>query len=60
MSLRPAPTKMRPVVSAAFFLLLAVRVMAAPTGPTLHFDYGAGKSAGNPLVKFMYCVLLCM
>lgn len=40
------------------FFLLAVRLPAAPTGPTLHFGYGGGKPVDNPLYKFMYFVPL--
>jgi len=34
------------------------RVNAALTGPTLQFDYGAGRSRSNPLAQFMYFVPL--
>lgn len=34
------------------------RLLAAPTGPTLHFDYGQGKASENPVNKFMYFVPL--
>ena len=34
------------------------RVNAALTGPTLQFDYGAGRSRPNPLAQFMYFVPL--
>jgi hypothetical protein len=42
----------------AFFPLLAGRLLAGPTGPTLHFDYGSGRPLENPLNKFMYFVPL--
>lgn len=34
------------------------RLLAAPTGPTLQFDYGGGQPLDNPLYKFMYFVPL--
>lgn len=40
------------------FLFTAGRLLAAPTGPTLHFDYGNGRPLENPLNKFMYFVPL--
>ena len=53
-------TVRRPLTALMFFILLAGRLMAAPTGPTLHFDYGAGKTLDNPLSSFMYFVpLIC-
>ena len=42
----------------AFFLLLAGRLAAAPTGPTLQFDYGHGELRENLVSKFMYFVPL--
>lgn len=33
-------------------------LLAAPTGPTLQFNYGDGKPLDNPLYKFMYFVPL--
>src|ERR1700722_17483635 len=46
-------------LAALFFLFLCTSALwAAPTGPTLYFDYGVGKSQANPLVKFMYFVPL--
>jgi len=40
------------------FLFTGGWLLAAPTGPTLHFDYGNGQPLENPLVKFMYFVPL--
>lgn len=37
---------------------MAGRLLAAPTGPILHFDYGASQPQENPLDKFMYFVPL--
>ena len=54
----PGPNPDATAGGAVLFILLAGRLMAEPAGPTLHFDYGAAKSAGNPLVKFMYFVPL--
>ena len=34
------------------------RLAAAPTGPTLHLDYGQGEPHDNPISKFMYFVPL--
>ena len=48
MFLYPAQTMRRPLTAMMFFILLAGRLIAAPTGPTLHFDYGAGKPLANP------------
>lgn len=45
------------LVLAAAGLGVAVPLLAAPAGPTLHFD-GGGKSAGSPLSEFMYFVPL--
>ena len=42
----------------AFLLLLASPLAAALTGPTLQFDYGAGRPHSNPLGQFMYFVPL--
>jgi hypothetical protein len=44
-------------VLAGYFLTTGW-LMAAPTGPTLQFDYGNGKPIENPLNKFMYFVPL--
>jgi uncharacterized alkaline shock family protein YloU len=40
------------------WLLFASRVAAAPTGPTLQFDYGQGVSPTNLICRFMYFVPL--
>jgi hypothetical protein len=45
------------LVLAGYFLMTHA-LMAAPTGPTLRFDYGKGKPIENPLDKFMYFVPL--
>ena len=42
----------------AFFLYAAVRLSAAPTGPTLQLDYGHGTPLANPIGQFMYFVPL--
>ena len=39
-------------------LLLAARLSATQTGPTLQLDYGGGRLPDNPLAKFMYFVPL--
>ena len=56
---------MHPAKSAAcllnllgLFCLPTSWLSAAPTGPTLQFNYGAGKPLDNPLHKFMYFVPL--
>ena len=46
-----------PVLLVILFLGLPP-LAAAPMGPTLHFDYGRGNSASNPLLNFMYFVPL--
>jgi hypothetical protein len=46
------------VLSLSSFLFLTGRLLGAPTGPTLHFDYGNGQPLENPLEKFMYFVPL--
>ncbi len=51
----PARTR---VMMLAIFLCAACRLPAAPTGPTLQFDYGHGQPLDNPLGKFMYFVPL--
>jgi len=48
----------RRLSAAWFFSFMAGRLLAAPTGPTLHFDYGNGRPQENPLDKFMYFVPL--
>jgi hypothetical protein len=60
MMLHPVPKMIRPLTALMFLILLAGRLMAEPAGPTLHFDYGAGKPLDNPLSSFMYFVpLIC-
>jgi len=51
-------TRMPLLWALGFFVFLAGRLMAAPAGPTLHFDYGNGKALDNSLDKFMYFVPL--
>jgi hypothetical protein len=51
-------TMTRWLMMAAIFFFMADGLIAAPTGPTLHFDYGVGKPIDNPLYKFMYFVPL--
>jgi hypothetical protein len=58
MFFRPIPAAARPLTTLGIFLAIAGRLMAAPTGPTLQFDYGHGQSLENPLGKFMYFVPL--
>jgi hypothetical protein len=48
----------RLVLTLLLFLLVAQRLPAALTGPTLHFDYGAGTHLENPLSHFMYFIPL--
>jgi hypothetical protein len=47
-----------PLPLLAFFFLAVVRLTAAPTGPTLQFDYGQGQPQTNAVSKFMYFVPL--
>ena len=42
----------------AAVLLSTSRLAAAPTGPTLHLDYGRGEPHDNPISRFMYFVPL--
>jgi hypothetical protein len=58
MILRPAKKLMTSVVTQLGFFLMACRLVAGPTGPTLQFDYGNGQPLDNPLNKFMYFVPL--
>jgi len=51
-------TKDRLLTVSAIFLLAAVRLMAAPTGPTLQFGYDQARPLDNPLSQFMYFVPL--
>ncbi len=54
----PVKSLARRLATLAVFSLAAGRLLAAPTGPTLHFDYGTGEPPANPLYKFMYFVPL--
>jgi hypothetical protein len=49
----------RPIAACCWFL--ALPLLAAPAGPTLHFDYSGSPAAAEPsLSKFMYFVpLIC-
>jgi len=58
MILHPLKSMIHRLTALAFFPLLAGRLLAGPTGPTLHFDYGNGRPLENPLNKFMYFVPL--
>jgi hypothetical protein len=58
MLFRPAWTATRALSVPALFLLFALRLAAALTGPTLQFDYDAVKPHDNPLSHFMYFVPL--
>jgi hypothetical protein len=58
MILRPLKTMNRLLAVLVFLSIVAGRLTAAPTGPTLHLDYGGGKPLENPLNKFMYFVPL--
>jgi hypothetical protein len=58
MILHPLKPMIRLLTALAFFTLLAGGLLTAPTGPTLHFDYGNGQPLDNPLNKFMYFVPL--
>ena len=58
MFFRPAQGHLRPLLILATFLCLAGRLLAAPAGPTLQFDYGHGQPLDNPLGHFMYFVPL--
>jgi hypothetical protein len=54
----PFPTTSRRLAVLAFLFFAAVPLLAAPTGPTLNFDYGNGRPMENALYKFMYFVPL--
>jgi hypothetical protein len=58
MILHPLKFPARLLAALVVFSFLAGRLPAAPTGPTLHFDYGSGRPLENPLCKFMYFVPL--
>ncbi|MGO8765145.1 MAG: hypothetical protein ACLQSR_08445 [Limisphaerales bacterium] len=56
--LRPIKTIIRRYTALMCFSVMAGRLMAATTGPTLHLDYGAGTPLDNPVSQFMYFVPL--
>jgi hypothetical protein len=58
MIFRLVPVLMRALAALLISSLMVCRLMAAPTGPTLQFDYGHGQPLDNPLGKFMYFVPL--
>jgi hypothetical protein len=58
MFIEPVQEMKRRLAALALLLFLTARLAAAPTGPTLHFDYGRGQPLDNPLGKFMYFVPL--
>jgi hypothetical protein len=47
-----------PLLVLVGYFLMTGGLLAAPTGPTLRFDYDKGKPIENPLNKFMYFVPL--
>ena len=49
---------LRPFLLLALVWFAAQPAPAAPTGPTLQFDYGAGQPRSNSVGKFMYFVPL--
>jgi hypothetical protein len=57
--LSPAPRATpRSLLLPALVLLFLRSLSAAPTGPTLQFDYGRGQAESNALGQFMYFVPL--
>jgi hypothetical protein len=58
MILRHLKSMFRLLTALVFFFSISGWLQAAPTGPTLHFDYGNGRPLENPLDKFMYFVPL--
>jgi hypothetical protein len=58
MILRAAKPMMRLLAAFAVFFLMTDALPAAPTGPTLNFDYGVGQPLTNSLDRFMYFVPL--
>lgn len=58
MTLHPLKCLIRRLAARVCFYFIAGRLLAGPTGPTLHFDYGSGRPLENPLNKFMYFVPL--
>jgi len=53
-----AKTNLRRLPLLALFLFITGRLAAAPSGPTLHLDYGHGEPHSNPISQFMYFVPL--
>ena len=58
MILRTVPVLTRALAAFLISASMTCRLPAAPTGPTLQFDYGHGQPLDNPLGKFMYFVPL--
>ena len=58
MFFRPPRFRPRRLILLALLAPTVSRLLAAPTGPTLQFDYGAGQPQTNPLGYFMYFVPL--
>ena len=58
MILRSIQTLARRLTLAAFLLFATVTFAAAPTGPTLQFDYDHGEPHDNPITRSMYFVPL--
>lgn len=58
MSLISARYLSRPLAALLILMFSLGRLMAAPTGPTLHFDYGAGHIQTDSISRFMYFVPL--
>ena len=58
MILLPVSTMTRRLAMLVVWFFIGGWLMAAPTGPTLHFDYGNGKPLDNPLSEFMYFIPL--
>ncbi|MDR3459944.1 MAG: hypothetical protein P4N60_21150 [Verrucomicrobiae bacterium] len=54
----PAGTAPRQCALLLLFIFAAVRLAAAPAGPTLQLDYGHGTAPANPISEFMYFVPL--
>jgi hypothetical protein len=50
----PAKTMTQLLAVQLVFVCVVDRLPAAPTGPTLQFNYGDGQPLDNPLYKFMY------
>ncbi len=58
MILRHAQARMHRLAHLAIFQLATIQLVAAPTGPTLQFDYGRGTALTNSVSQFMYFVPL--